>query len=74
MLSNESEASQSFGTVVGNGCVYCYANHSEEKVKENLRKYDVHSPILCGMIGDEDKVTERKMVSLKEEQLTLFEG
>lgn len=58
----------------GNGCVYCYANHSEEKVKENLRKYDVHSSILCGMIGDEDKVTERKMVSLKDEQLTLFEG
>ena len=56
----------------GNGCVYCYANHSEAQVKENLRKYDMHSPILCGMIGNEDKVTERKTVSLKEGQLTLF--
>ncbi|MBP3618285.1 MAG: DUF1848 domain-containing protein [Lachnospiraceae bacterium] len=55
-----------------NGCVYCYANHSEAQVKENLRKYDVHSPLLCGMIGEEDKVTERKLVSLKEKQLTLF--
>ena len=42
---------------------------SEEKVKENLRKYDVHSPLLCGMIGEEDKVTERKVGSLKEERI-----
>ncbi len=56
----------------GNGCVYCYANHSEEQVKENLRKYDVNSKILCGMLGEEDKVTERKAVSLKVEQISLF--
>ena len=55
-----------------NGCVYCYANHSETQVKENLRKYDVHSPILCGKIGADDKVTERKVVSLKVEQFSLF--
>ena len=55
-----------------NGCVYCYANHSEAQVKENLRKYDVHSPILCGKIGADDKVTERIAVSLKEEQFSLF--
>lgn len=56
----------------GNGCVYCYANHSEAQVKKNLRKYDVHSPILCGMIEEDDKVTVRKSVSLREEQLTLL--
>ena len=56
----------------GNGCVYCYANHSEAQVKENLRKYDVNSKILCGMIAEEDKVTERKAVSLKVEQISLF--
>lgn len=56
----------------GNGCVYCYANHSEAQVKENLRKYDVHSPVLCGMIGESDKVTERKATSLKEAQFSLF--
>ena len=55
-----------------NGCAYCYANHSEAQVKENLRKYDVNSKILCGMIGEEDKVTERKVVSLKAEQFSLF--
>ncbi len=56
----------------GNGCVYCYANHSEAQVKENLRKYDVNSKILCGMIGEEDKVTERKLTSMKVEQFSLF--
>ena len=56
----------------GNGCVYCYANHSEAQIKENLGKYEVHSPILCGKIGEDAKVTERKVVSLKEEQFSLF--
>ncbi len=56
----------------GNGCVYCYANHSEAQVKENLKKYDVHSPILCGKIGEDDKVTERQVTSLKEQQFRLF--
>lgn len=55
-----------------NGCVYCYANHSEEQVKKNLEQYDVHSPLLCGKIGEDDKVTVRKVMSLKEEQLSLF--
>ena len=57
----------------GNGCVYCYANHSETQVIQNSAKYDVHSPILCGMIGEEDKVTERKVMSLREGQLNLFD-
>ncbi len=56
----------------GNGCVYCYANHSEAQVKQNSAQYNVHSPILCGKIGEDDKAAERKVVSLKEEQLTLF--
>ncbi len=56
----------------GNGCLYCYANHSEEQVMKNFTQYDVHSPMLCGKIGADDKVTERKVTSLKEEQLSLF--
>ena len=54
-----------------NGCVYCYANHSKTQVKQNCVRYDVHSPILCSIIGEEDKITERKVVSLKEVQLRL---
>lgn len=56
----------------GNGCVYCYANHSEAQVKQNCAQYDVHSPILCGTIGEDDKVTERRVTSLKEVQFSLF--
>lgn len=29
------------------GCVYCYANNTQERVKANLSKYQVLSPILC---------------------------
>lgn len=49
-----------------NGCVYCYANHSDARVREAMAMYDVHLPILCGGIGAEDKVTERKAGTLKE--------
>ncbi len=56
-----------------NGCKYCYANFSEEQVKTSVKLYDVNSPLLCGNIGKEDKITERKVKSLKEEQISLFD-
>lgn len=49
-----------------NGCKYCYANYSEESVVKNCSKYDPASPILCGVVGKNDKITERKVKSLKE--------
>ena len=52
------------------GCKYCYANHSAKSVVRNAEKYDVHSPLLCGEITNKDRVTERKMVSLKQGQLS----
>jgi len=48
-----------------NGCVYCYANHSAESTAANCRSYDPESPILCGKIRAEDKVTVRPVKSLK---------
>lgn len=48
-----------------NGCLYCYANDSAQRVLNNCRSYDVHAPILCGKITEKDKITERKMESLK---------
>lgn len=48
-----------------NGCKYCYANNSEKMVCNNVKKCDVNSPLLCGNIEDADKITERKMKSLK---------
>ncbi|MFA9376556.1 MAG: DUF1848 domain-containing protein [Lachnotalea sp.] len=44
-----------------NGCKYCYANYSYEKVKASCELYDVTSPILCGKIGEKDSITERKI-------------
>ncbi len=56
-----------------NGCKYCYANYSEESVIRNCSKYDQESPILCGALDENDKITERKVKSLKEQQLSLFD-
>lgn len=53
-----------------NGCQYCYANYSEESVVKNCDKYDPESPILCGILGDDDKIIDRKVKSLKELQLS----
>ncbi len=56
-----------------NGCKYCYANDSDEKVRESLGLYDAESPLLCGNIGLEDKITDRKVKSLKNTQISLFD-
>jgi len=56
-----------------NGCKYCYANYSDESVEKNCRKYDPLSPILCGVVTEEDKITERRVKSLKEPQLSFSE-
>lgn len=56
-----------------NGCKYCYANYSEERVKANRVLYDVHSPILCSKITEEDKITERVVKSIREGQISLFD-
>lgn len=56
-----------------NGCRYCYANHSPESVAKNCRLYDANAPILCGQIAQDDKITERKVKSFKEKQLTVWD-
>lgn len=56
-----------------NGCKYCYANFSEKAVRSNVKKCDVNSPLLCGNVEDIDKITERKMKSLKIQQISLFD-
>ena len=57
-----------------NGCKYCYANHSPVSVEKNYAAYDPVSPILCGKITREDKVTERVVKSLKVAQRSLFDN
>jgi len=51
-----------------NGCRYCYANYSEESVLRNCNKYSYSSPILCGQVSEDDKITERKVKSLRDDQ------
>ena len=47
-----------------NGCKYCYANDSHEKAERNFKAYDANSPLLCGQIEPDDKITERKVKRL----------
>ena len=49
-------------------CVYCYANYSEDKIKEMVKKDDKNSPILCGNISNSDKIVNKKPYILKKEQ------
>lgn len=55
-----------------NGCRYCYANFNDAMVSDSVKAYDVKSPLLCGVVGPDDKITERKVKSLKDNQLNLF--
>ena len=38
-----------------------------------LALYDAHSPILCSKITEEDKITERIVKSMKEEQISMID-
>lgn len=55
-----------------NGCRYCYANFNDTMVDNSVKAYDIDSPLLCGRIGPDDKITERKVKTLKDNQITLF--
>lgn len=57
-----------------NGCIYCYANGSASVIEHNCQNYMKDSPILCDIITREDKITERKIRSLKEGQRCLFDS
>lgn len=46
------------------GCKYCYANDSPGAVERKCRSWDVNSPLLCGSIGEGDRITERKVKKL----------
>lgn len=53
-----------------NGCVYCYAG---KNIGEggSIKQYDALSPLLCSKLMPQDKVTKRKVVSLKDNQLSM---
>lgn len=47
------------------GCLYCYANFNQTLVEQSAARYDPASPLLCGSLGEEDKVTVRNVKSLR---------
>ena len=55
-----------------NGCKYCYANFSQTTVNKNTGAHNPKSPLLFGDVMPDDRISERKMVSLKDCQLGLF--
>lgn len=56
-----------------NGCKYCYANYNDDRVKEMVKLYDEKSPLLCGYITADDRITDRKVRSLKDMQISFFD-
>ena len=55
------------------GCKYCYANYNDDRVKEMVKLYDEKSPLLCGYITADDRITDRKVRSLKDMQISFFD-
>lgn len=56
-----------------NGCAYCYANAGEKSVARNASKYDPASPLLCSHLEAGDTVSQKKVASWKETQLSIFD-
>ncbi len=57
-----------------NGCRYCYANYNERAVESNWRAHDASSPLISGQAHGDDVITERKVVSNRDSQLSFFDG
>lgn len=55
-----------------NGCLYCYATFNRGTANKNFSMHDPDSPLLVGLPGGIN-VTERKVRSLKESNMTMFE-
>ncbi len=55
------------------GCLYCYANFNRNQVRRNYSQHDKNSELLFGKITAEDKISDRKVISCKVLQKTLFD-
>lgn len=54
-----------------NGCAYCYAAFDDKSVQKSRKCYNPHSPLLCGEIEKDDKITERKLKQIVDTQMRL---
>ena len=55
-----------------NGCKYCYANYSANTVAKHYAAHNPASPLISGVIDDEDVVKDRVVKSCKDCQMNLF--
>lgn len=55
------------------GCLYCYANRSNDIVRGKAKGYDPASPLLCSTLREEDHITKRKVSPLVRREPTLFD-
>ena len=56
-----------------NGCVYCYANTGEASAKKNHESHNPVSELLLGTLREGERITDRVVKSLRNEQRKLFE-
>lgn len=56
-----------------NGCKYCYANFNDSRVEDNIKLYNRDSVLLCGNITSDDRIIERKVKSMKDNQISFLE-
>lgn len=56
------------------GCIYCYANHSKETIKQVAARYCPQASMLCGQPDKFDEIRERNPGSCAVSQLSFFEN
>lgn len=55
------------------GCLYCYANYSQNAVNKNAYEHNSDSPLLFGTVRDDDVIKARDIKSCKNSQVSLFD-
>ena len=57
-----------------NSCLYCYATFSHDTTINNCKNHDPESPLLIGKPTSSDKISERKVLTLKDPttQLSMY--
>lgn len=53
-----------------NGCLYCYANYAKDLCKTQHYKHCPDSPLLIGVPTEEDRIVERKVISIQKAQMS----
>lgn len=54
------------------GCKYCYATSSENVVRANVLNHNPQAPVLFGSLPENAIISEKKMFSVKDQQMRLI--